>query len=303
MPTLNELEDRRSRYFDLAEKRYEREIAALYKESLATIRADMAKIYDKYAVDGVLTKAQMTRYNRLASMEAKIYNDLSPAVKASVGTINKLKPAEYGEAFFRTAWAVDNSTGVALDWGPLDKKAIVANLDNPFYQTATERLTGTLKGEVRNAINTGLALGQSYPQMMKDLKKLVNLKNFETMRILRTELHAAQEAGIVDSYDEAKEQGIEGRTVWISTLDGSTRPTHQAMDGKARNEDGYFVGAIGRARYPGDPDLPASERISCRCDARFKVEGFEPQIRRSREDGLIPYQTYPEWVKDKKLFK
>lgn len=303
MPTLNELENRRSRYFNLAEKRYEREIAALYKQSLATIRADMAKIYDKYAKDGILTKAEMTRYNRLASMEKKIYNDLAPAVRASVGTINKLKPNEYGEAFFRTAWAVDNSTGVALDWGPLDKKAIVANLDNPFYQTATERLTGTLKGEVRNAIHTGLALGQSYPQMMKDLKKLVNLKNFETMRILRTELHSAQEAGIVDSYNEANAQGIEGRTVWIATLDGSTRPTHQAMDGKARNEDGYFVGAIGRARYPGDPDLPADERSSCRCDARFEVDGFEPQIRRSREDGLIPYQTYPEWVKDKKLFK
>jgi hypothetical protein len=303
MPTLSDLETRRTRYFDLAEKRYERQIAALYKESLATIRADMAKIYDKYAKDGILTKAEMTKYNRLASMEEKIYNDLKPAVRASVGTINKLKPAEYGEAFFRTAWAMDNATGVALDWGPLDKKAIVANLDNPFYQTATERLTGTLKGEVRNAINTGLALGQSYPQMMADLKKLVNLKNFETMRILRTELHAAQEAGIVDSYDEAKEQGIEGRTVWIATLDGNTRDSHQAMDGVARDDDGMFRGAIGEAPYPGWSGLDAANRINCRCDARFEVEGFEPKIRRSREDGLIPYQTYPEWVKDKKLFK
>jgi hypothetical protein len=303
MPPLSDLETRRTRYFDLAEKRYERQIAALYKESLSAIRSDMAAIYEKYAEDGILTKAEMTRYNRLASMEQKIYNDLAPAVRASVGTINRLKPNEYGEAFFRTAWAVDNSTGVALDWGPLDKKAIVANLDNPFYQTATERLTGTLRGEVRNAINTGLALGQSYPQMMKDLKKLVNLKNFETMRILRTELHSAQEAGIIASYDEARDQGIEGRTVWISTLYGNTRDTHQAMDGVAQRDDGYFHGAIGRARYPGDPDLPAGERINCRCDARFEVEGFEPQIRRSREDGLIPYQTYPEWVKDKKLFK
>lgn len=261
--TLPELEEARQRYFTRADRKYEREIAAVYRESLDKIRADMSKIYERYSVNGILTRADMTKYNRLATLEKNVLSALSPAVRKGIATIDKLKPIEYGEAYFRTAWAVDVATGVNLTWGPLDKAAIAANLDNPFYLTSTEKLTGTLKGAVRNTINNGLTLGQSYPEMMKDIKDLVNLKNFETMRILRTELHDAQEAGISDSYDTAKEQGINGKVIWVSTLDGNTRDTHQQMDGVERDEDGMFRGAIGEAPYPGWEGLPAGERINC----------------------------------------
>lgn len=296
-------EEARDRYFTRAERRYEAEIAALYRESLDEIRKEMSKIYEKYAVNGILTKAQMTKYNRLATLEKNVLDSLSPAVRASIRIIDRMKPTEYGEAFFRTAWAVDSATRVALTWGPLDKAAIAANLDNPFYLTSTERLTSTLKGAVRNTINNGLALGQSYTEMMKDIKDLVNLKNFETMRILRTELHDAQEAGIADSYDAALEQGINGKVVWIATLDGKTRDSHQEMDGVARDEDGMFRGSIGETPYPGWEGLPASDRINCRCDIRFEIEGFAPEIRRARDDGLVPQQTYDQWKSHRQTFK
>lgn len=301
--SLVSLEEARERYFTRAERKYEREVAALYRKSLDKIRAEMSRIYDKYAVDGVLTKVEMTRYNRLATLEQNVLASLSPAVRKSIKTIDRLKPEEYGQAFFRTAHAIEGGARVALTWGPLDKDAIRANLDNVFYQTSTERLTQTLKGAVRNTINNGLALGQSYPEMMKDIKDLVNLKNFETMRILRTELHDAQEAGTADSYDAALEQGVNGKVVWIATLDGKTRDTHQEMDGVERDEDGYFHGSIGKAEYPGDPNLPAAERCNCRCTTRFEIEGFAPEIRRSREDGLIPQQTYKEWKEDHPAFE
>ena len=301
--SLVSLEETRERYFTRAERKYEREVAALYRESLDKIRAEMSRIYEKYAVDGVLTKVEMTRYNRLATLEQNVLASLSPAVRKSIKTIDRLKPEEYGQAFFRTAHALESEAQVALTWGPLDRSAIAENLDNPFFKTGTERVVLTLPGEIRNTINHGLALGQSYTEMMKDVKDLVNKKNYETMRILRTELHAAQEAGTMDSYEEAKAQGINGKEIWIATLDGSTRDTHQEMDGVERSEDGYFHGAIGMAEYPGDPNLDAGERINCRCDIRFEIEGFSPEIRRSREDGLIPQQTYNEWAKDRKLFK
>jgi hypothetical protein len=299
---LEELEKRREAYLAKAEYKYQKQVAIIYREALDEIRLEMAKIYDKYAINGVLTKAQMTKYNRLAALEKKTFDALSPAVKDSIKVIDKLRPEEYGEAFFRTAWAVDNATGVGLDWGPLDKAAILENLDNPFYDAARTRLKVTLPPAIKTTINNGLALGQSYAQMMRDVKDLVNLKNFETMRILRTELHAAQEAGIVAGYEEAKAQGINGKEIWIATLDGNTRDSHQAMDGVAKDDDGFFRGSIGRARYPGDYELPASQRINCRCDTRFEIEGFEPAVRRDREGGVLPYQTYPEWVKDKKIF-
>jgi hypothetical protein len=288
-------------YFRRVEKLYERRIAAIYREALATIRADMAKIYDKHAVNGVLTKAEMTRYNRLSSMEDQIVGTIKPAVNQSIKTIDRLKPEEYGQAFFRTAWAIDNAAGVGLNWGLLNKDTIVANLNNPSYARAVTYIRQDAEGIARIAVNQGLALGKSYPTMMKDLKDVITRENYQTMRILRTELHSAQEAGTAAGYLKAQEQGVRGDMVWDATLDDRTRQEHQDMDGVMRDEDGWFRGAL-IARYPGDPELDAGQRINCRCSMRFELEGFSPTIRRSREDGILPYQTYRDWSEDRKVF-
>lgn len=301
--SLERDEASRESYFAAREKFYERKVASIYRSALDDIRKEMSAIYERYAVNGILSRADMTRYNRLATLEKNILQILTPAVRASLKEIDRLRPAEYGEAFFRTAWAMDNATGVGLTWGPLNKKAITAELDqSPFYRTGKQRTLITTPVEVTNAINKGLAMGQSYTEMMRDLKGLVNRKAFETMRILRTELHTAQELGTSAAYDEALEQGVKGKVVWVATLDGRTRDSHAAMDGVARDEDGMFHGVI-TAEYPGDPALDAEERINCRCDIRFELEGFAPAIRRSQEDGIIPYQTYDQWSKDKQFFQ
>lgn len=296
-------EKKRELYFARIEKQYEKEVASIFKTALNEIRVEMSKIYERYAVDGVLTRAQMTQYNRLATLEQNIRDIMHPAARQATRLIDKLKPEEYGEAFFRTGWAMDNAAGVALKWGPLNKEAVVTALENPFFDAAKKAYWFNVDNRISVALNNGLALGQSYPQMMADLKDMVNRDNYEIMRVLRTELHNSQEAGTADGYDEALAQGIQGRVVWISTLDGRTRESHQAMDGVYRDDDGMFRGAIGEAPYPGWEGLPAEERINCRCDIRFEIEGFEPDIRRSRDDGVLPYQPYDEWVNDKTVFK
>jgi uncharacterized protein with gpF-like domain len=304
----------REAYFRRAEKQYEKEIAAIFREALDEIRVEMSKVYDKYAINGLLTKAEMTRYNRLASLEKNIQSIVSPAAKSATKMIDRLKPEEYGEAFFRTAWAIDNATGVGLDWGMLDKKVIKANLSNVFFKEAENAFWFNANSQLKTAISNGLALGQSYPDMMKDLKGFLNRKNFEIMRVLRTELHDAQEAGVKASYSEAMDQGVMGSMVWVATLDGKTRDMHQEMDGvkaewvdppdEKSEGDWLFTLPNGeKAKYPGDANLSAGNRVNCRCDIRFELEGFAPEIRRSREDGVIPYQTYNEWSRDRRVFK
>lgn len=256
-------EAKRDAYFARVELEYEKEVAKLFRDALDDIRSEMAKIYDKYAVDGVLTKAQMTRYNRLATLEKNIIAIMKPVVKNAKALVNRLKPIEYGEAFWRTAWAFDNETGVALSWGTLDKNAIAASLSNVFHEVALRNWGAEALGRIRTAINNGLAVGQSYTAMMRDMKQYINAENYRIMRILRTELHDAQEAGTSAGYDAALNMGIDGKVVWLSALDGRTRPDHAAMDGKERADDGMFHGAIGQAPYPGWEGLPAEERINC----------------------------------------
>jgi SPP1 gp7 family putative phage head morphogenesis protein len=273
-------EKARDRYFARVEKEYEREVAKIWRDSLSQIRAEMGSIYEKYAQNGLLTRAEMTRYNRLTTLEKNMQAIVKDATKESVKIIKRLKPEEYGEAFFRTAKAFDDAATVALSWGPLDKAAVAASLENPFLEEAVKKALFVGASNVRTAINNGLALGQSYTDMMKDLKGMVNKENFEIMRILRTELHDAQEAGTAASYEEAIEHGIEGKVIWLATLDDRTRESHADMDGEEQNEDGMFIlrGKNGtyECPYPGYEGLPAEERINCRCTTAFQLTGYTP---------------------------
>jgi SPP1 gp7 family putative phage head morphogenesis protein len=287
-------EKKREAYFTRAEREYEKQVAKVFRDALDEIRVEMSKIYEKYAVNGILTNAQMTQYNRLATLQKNIAATMSPAARKATKIIEALKPNEYGASFFRTAWAIDNNTTIALSFGALDKKAIIATLDNPFFDSATKTLEFNAVNRISGAISNGLAIGQSYAEMMKDMKDMVNRDNADVMRVLRTELHDAVEAGSQAGYQDAIDQGVKGRVRWIATLDDRVRDTHAEMDGVYQDDDGMFRGAI-EAEYPGWPGLPPEERINCRCTTFFELEGME------EPDGNST-QTYESWIKDKSIF-
>jgi len=304
MPNLRKLEQRSQKAILARERYYEREVQRQLRDALDTIRGKMARIYDKYSVDGALTKAEMTRYNRFSAMEKEMLAVMNETTRKNLRTIDRLKPEQYGESFFRYAWAIDNAVGVRLNYGPLNRDAIIAVLDNEFYRISRQRYGMDARLQIRQTLAQGVAQGASYPQMSRELGRAMNITASRAMRILRTEGQDAANTGQDAAYIKAQEEGIDGAVIWDATLDGSTRPTHQAMDGQERGEDGLFNGpGANRVPYPAHESLPASERIFCRCNMRFQVKGFEPAIRRSREDGLIPYQKYSDWKSDRKTWK
>jgi len=286
------------------EAQYERKVAAVMRKALDEIRAEMSKIYERYAVDGKLTLADMTRYARYTAMETNILAKLDPAIRASVGTMKRLTPEQYDAAFFRAAWKIDNETGLALNWGVINTEAIKAaySIDDPANKAMAEALHNyslRARRAIRMAINDGLAQGKSYYDMMRDIREALNKTNYEAMRIIRTEGQSAINAGTADAYDRALDEGVEAKVKWSATLDGRTRDQHAAMDGQARDEDGMFHFPNGEiAPYPCWEGLSAENRINCRCAMRMEIEGYEPQLRRSREQGVIPYRTYAEWEKE-----
>lgn len=280
------------------ERVYERRIAALWRNSLDQMRVEMAKIYDKYAVEGVLTRAQMTQYNRYATMEKQLMDTMAPAITKTKGQLTRMRPEQYNAAFFHSAWAMDSAAEVRIAWGVLNPDVVLESLASEYVKISLERYGPEARVIVRSALNDGLSIGKSYPKMMKDLKKALNTTNYKAMRILRTEGQDVVNAGTDDAYNRAAQAGIEGLTVWSSTLDAETRDTHQAMDQQVRKEDGFFNGPGGfRAPYPVWEGLSAKERIHCRCNIRYEIEGYGPQIRRSREQGLVAPQPYSEWEK------
>ena len=312
MPTLKELEDVAARRLDLLLIKYEKEAAAILRDALTETRNTLTKIYEKYAVNGVLTKAQMTQYNRLTNLEAEIVKNIKPSLDKVVALTNRLPSEVYQQSFFQHAWAVDGSQGVRLKWGTLNLDAILKNTDNPMDKIIISKDLESQIGKVaakmmrdeaiagaKIALSNGLPLGKSYAKMARDLKKSINTTAAMALRIIRTEGQTAMNSGQDAAYYRAQQNGVDGSYIWDATLEGNTRPEHGDLDQEARNEKtGLFKGPGAEVcRYPADTNLTAKNRINCRCRLRFEVEGFSPLIRRTREQGLVKYQSYTEYAK------
>jgi SPP1 gp7 family putative phage head morphogenesis protein len=293
---LRLLEDQAFKALLSRERAYEREVQAALKAALDRMRTTMAVIYEKYAADGVLTLAEMTRYNRLVTLERQLVAILNPALAANLRTIERLRPSQYDAAFFRYGWAVDNASGLRLAWGVLNPDVILENLASQFYKISIRRYGADARMRIRTALNDGLAQGKSFQDMARGLKKAMDTTYANAIRIIRTEGQTAANAGQEDAYLWAQRKGIDLRMKWDASLDGRTRPDHGAADGQTRGDDGLFRVGGETAPYPGWEGLTAGQRINCRCRIRAEIDGYEPALRRTREQGIIPYQTYAQWI-------
>lgn len=94
--------------------------------------------------------------------------------------------------------------------------------------------------------------------------------------IARTEIITAYEAASDEAMRQVVEEGLAEadavESVWDATLDSRTRPDHAAAHGQRRKLGEPFSIAGYPAQYPGDPSLPASQRINCRCFARREID-------------------------------
>lgn len=99
-------------------------------------------------------------------------------------------------------------------------------------------------------------------------------------RIMRTELMTIQNAGAWERRGQALVKFPDLEEIWAATGDFRTRATHLAAHGqrkKAGEQETFTVGGYA-ARFPGDPMLPARERVNCRCTAiAFRPEWGEAE--------------------------
>lgn len=101
------------------------------------------------------------------------------------------------------------------------------------------------------------------------------------MRIVRTETTGAINGGQWSAQQDLVDRDIIDGIEWLSILDRDTRNTHRLANtqriiqrgsgwvveqhGEIIGEGRLFVVGEERARFPGDPNLSAKERVHCRC--------------------------------------
>jgi SPP1 gp7 family putative phage head morphogenesis protein len=278
-----------------------REVRRNYAEALDDIRDSLRKLYDKYASEGRLTLAEMTKYNRLVNVEKQISGILGPMFAKNERIADKIASVNYEEAYYKHTWAISQVAGFDVQFGLLRPDDIKAAVNNPLRRIAEKRLKEDGRAKINRAITQGLIRGESYTAMSKAVKDSINGSYYDAERIVRTEAGRAMTLGTKKSYNTARDAGAEVVEVWDAALDGRTRPEHARLDGReAKRHDGDFefhtsVGWVKGPRLSG----VASFDINCRCALVPTIKGYEPEARRIRDEGVQPYKTFKEWAKEK----
>jgi hypothetical protein len=234
----------------------------------------------------------------MKTLDKDITRILGPSAQANKTLVDKMAAVEYEEGFYRFAWAIDQESGVALRWGLLNPDTVRAAVANPLREIAITRLRANGRARIRTAITQGLIRGASYPDMMRGIRTAINGNAKDAMRIVRTEGQRAQVLGQQESYNKARDLGVEVQDIWDATLDSRTRTDHGALDNVPAQVDSagnrYWDTAVGRVAGPTQSGV-ASFDINCRCRVTGGIEGYEPKLRRIRGEGVVPYQTYDQW--------
>lgn len=186
---------------------------------------------------------------------------------------------------------------------PIDQKAVAKALTNntklsvSLYKKLGINAT-LLNRQIQSTISRGIAMGDSYNIIARNLNNDSNVGFNRAMRIARTEGHRVQMEAANDAQHVAKDAGADIVKQWDATLDGRTRPLHRELDGQIRELDEPFeVGGL-EVMYPSAFGRAAQD-INCRCvitqRAKWALDDDELERLKNRaaEFGLVDENGNP----------
>ena len=268
-----------------------KKLGITYAESLREIRHKIADLNAKHD----LTINEMYKYNRLKTLENEVQKELTKlSNKNNINIFEHLKDT-FEESFYRTGFILETEIQAKLRFTKLNPVQVRKAIENPLSDLALQRSRANVIISVNQAIAQGLISGEGYRKISKRLNKVMEGNLNDTFRIARTETHRVQQQSRLDAFEHVSDQGVIMGKTWISSLDNRTRDTHQELDGQTVAMDEEFESPSGAtAEAPGQFGV-AEEDINCRCSFYSVIKGFEPEFRRVKGEGVVPYTNYKEW--------
>jgi len=169
--------------------------------------------------------------------------------------------AEWRPLFLAFGMASSEATAARYEWAVVDPSVIKRWIDSRGAKYS-KYVNETSNNEIMNILASDRANGLSIPDMVNHIKGYfdVNAKS-RAEAIARTQVIGANNYADVETY---KANGVEKKE-WLATGDDRTRDSHAAADGQVVGVNEPFIVGGSSLQYPGDPDGPAEEVVSCRC--------------------------------------
>lgn len=273
-----------------------------YQGALDAIRVILATAAIKYGVDGKLSMAEMSKFNRIDKLQKEINEALTLVNKSVDKKTIEHAIKTYETAYYGTGFALETELQEKLNYTKLLRPNVIKAIENPLTKIALEDNADRVKRSIRRTIASGLAQGQSVPQMSKKVKIDLEKNANNATRIVRTETTRVQNEAIQEAGEKAA-QKIDLVKKWNATKDSRTRKSHRKLNGQIKKINEEFTVNGHSTQRPGGFGV-ASEDINCRCRLTYIPRGVsEPEYRRARgTDGkgeVIPYTNYTEWYKNR----
>jgi SPP1 gp7 family putative phage head morphogenesis protein len=278
----------------------EKNLDKAFAERMKDILAQIATMYEKYSVEGELTLAQMSKYNRLTKELELITEEVTETYKYALEAIQELMENQYLQNYLRSAFLYEYQAQVSMGFTVPSAKLIKTAIRNPIPKLTLPEIMKAHRNQIVNDISIqitqSLLAGEDYSRMATRITKVVDFSRAKARRVARTEAGRVRSEARLEAGEQASKYAKLDK-VWNATLDTHTRNSHRKLDGKKADKEGYFHIRGLKAKGPHLFNV-AAEDINCRCNVIYLVNGEYPEIRRARVNGknvVIPYQSYEDW--------
>ena len=180
-------------------------------------------------------------------------------------------------------------------------KAIMTDTKGLKFSERLYSDIGSLKSHVIAEISRGIAQGNSYVEIARNISKLAEISFNNAYRIARTESGRISSQAQLDSMKAGIDEGADILKRWDATLDTRTRQVHLELDGQTVEYNEYFKSSTGEVFAPHQFGI-AKQDINCRCRLssvpRWDLDD-KNSIRKDNLTGeIISYKTYKNWKKE-----
>lgn len=284
-----------------------KELELIYEKALQDIMAQITLLQARKDTQNLQSIIYQVEYQK--ALKSQIETILDQLHNNEFKSISEYLTKCYEEGWIGTFYDLQNQ-GVPLIF-PIDQEQIVkaiqvnTKLSKKLYDELGIDIK-ELKQTIKTEVSRGISQSYSYEQIASLIKIASGNSYNNSVRIARTEGHRITNEATYNAQVKAKENGAQIMKQWDSTLDGKTRPEHQALDGQIVEVDKPFVVDGYEAMYPGGFEVARLD-INCRCcilqRAKWALDDEEEFTKMNGEDNeLMTFRNLHDYEEFKREF-